>query len=191
MHTARTLVAAAYIVQAVAIFICTCLIPSYLFRADQGGISNFGTQAATVIPYSLAFIGGGLLLIAAGTKVNIKSAHSMGARTALLVVGALNIAVAITTYTYKLSSELALLHQYSALALFLAELPIAVWFAFSASGSATTRRWFVVFASGFGLAALTYFGLLHVLFVAEAVTAAGFALVCVSTLSTLERNLRS
>ncbi|QQS19741.1 hypothetical protein IPL85_05755 [Candidatus Saccharibacteria bacterium] len=166
-------------VLAAAIVVCTIILPQFLFSRDQGGISNYGVHRETIWPFTIGFIGCGLLVCAAALSLPVATAHRAGLRTTLLLVGGLTLLVAFSTYTYKVNRFFDLVHVYSAVLLFVAEVPLALWFALRLTKT-TTARWLLgLFITGFILSGLTYFGLIHVLFMAETMTTFSFGVLMI------------
>lgn len=163
----------------ITITICTILMPQFLFSTDQGGVSNYGVQTRTLWVFTLGFIGCGVLIIAGALTLPISANHRRALRNLLLLIGVLTLVVAVTTYTYKISHFFNLLHVYSTVALFLAQVPITLWFYKISKNKKRDGRLLAIFILGFTLSVLTYFGLIHVLFVAEVTTIFSFGALMV------------
>lgn len=159
---------------AITIAICTILMPQFLFSTDQGGVSNYGVQTRTLWVFTLGFIGCGALIIAGALRLPVSANHRRALRNVLLLVGVLTLLVAVTTYTYKINHFFNLLHVYSTVALFLVQVPITLWFYRISKNKGRDVKLLAIFMLGFTLSVLTYFGLIHVLFVAEVMTIFSF-----------------
>lgn len=153
---------------------CTALMPGFLFSRDMGGVSNYGVQPLTVVPYSLGTVAAVWLLWLAGTRALTLHPRRVGllARAAAICL-AVNLA---TTYPYKSSPSWAMVHSWTAIGLALVEFLGGL--ALSSVAVRGGIRWVarVLLVIGFSCLVLTYVGRLHVLFVAEVTTAAAFGL---------------
>ncbi len=167
------------IVLVLAIIICTALLPQFLFSTDQGGVSNYGVNTETVVPFTLGFIGCGVLICLGAFALPKDARHQSSFRAALLLVGGLCLLVAVTTYTYKINAFFDNLHVFSTQALFLAEVPLAMWFALELVKSTLSRYLLIAFFFGFLLAVLTLLGMIHLLFIAEILTTFSFGALMV------------
>lgn len=167
------------ILLALTIVVCTILMPQFLFSTDQGGVSNYGVQSNTLWVFTLGFIGCGSLIVAGAATLPQKTYHRASLRGALLVVGILTLLVALTTYTYKINNFFDLLHVYSAVALFIAQVPITFWFYMLSKNKKRDTKLLAIFILGFALSVLTFFGLIHVLFIAEVLTIFSFGALMV------------
>jgi hypothetical protein len=165
------------------LLLCTILMPHFLFERNEGGASNYGVHALTVIPYTLAFGFGGLLLIKAARTVPITAPARKRLRSVLTLLGVLLLIVLATTYPYKLNASLDKLHIFSAQLLFVAELAAGAWFASLLQRGAINLLLFAVQTIGSILALLTVLGLLHVLFVAQIIAGVAFAALMIRTTS--------
>lgn len=178
---------ASQILLAVAIVICTIILPQFLFSRDQGGMSNYGVHHETIVPFTVGFAGAGILICLAALMVPPKTAYASGLRASLLSVGLACLLMVLTTYTYKLSHTLDLLHIYSAQSLGLIEAAIGTWYAKKLVKDRFNNIVLAIFAVGFLLGIFTVAGLLHVLFVAEALTAFSFGAIMVHTVRHLTK----
>jgi len=140
--------------------LCTLLQPQFLFEHNEGGVSNFGIHALTVVPYSLAFGLSSLFLALAARALPSKTVRRL-----LYILGTLQIFVLASTYPYKLNRSLDNLHILAAIALFVAELAVGVWFAFFLRKNTANLALLGLQTLGFLLALLTLVGWLHVLMV--------------------------
>jgi hypothetical protein len=189
--TADALVIRSQLVLFGSLAMCVALMPGFLFSRDMGGVSNYGVQAATVVPYSA----GTLLAVCFLWRAASVLRPVRGTRTVVTVTRAACICLLVnllTTYPYKSGETWATLHTCTAVALALVEflggclvlrcLPQPVW-------RATAGTMLVV---GFTCLVLNHVGRLHALFVAEVMTAAGFGLALVGAargLSAVQRDV--
>jgi hypothetical protein len=157
------------------ILLCLAITPHYFFSFDQGGISNYGTEPATVALYSLGFgiAALGTLLVNFSLPANVPRRTVM--RLGLLGLGLLYGLALVSTFQYKLNASHRQLHEQLAVALFLGMLLVALWLRFVAlKEDIIIRRAFGLFATGFLVAVLTFFGPLHVLFSSQIICGFSF-----------------
>jgi len=160
-------------------------MPRFLFSTNMGGVSNYGVHLTTVVPYTIGVVGEVACLLRVhallrpGTQARVRAV-----RTVLLVTcGAIAVNL-LTTYPYKSSDLWAAVHSWSGITLAIVELVGAAVLA-RGTTDRTARAAFVLVCLGFLLLFLTYIGVLFILFVAEALTAAAFGLLLVRIVRTL------
>jgi uncharacterized membrane protein len=165
------------------LLVCTLLMPQFLFERDEGGVSNFGVHALTVVPFSLAFgLGGALLLLAVRGIPRRSKTRQRELQSVLSLLGALLFLVLVTTYPYKVNRFFDNLHIAAAILLFVAELAAGAWFAVSRNDTLNLTL-FAVQIVGSLAALLTLAGVLHVLFVAQLLAGLSFGALLVRTVS--------
>jgi hypothetical protein len=165
--------------------VCTALMPQFLFSRNEGGVSNYGIYARTIIPYSLAFGLCGIFLLSAARNLPRKTKLYRSVRNILWLVAGLSFFAVLTTYTYKLTPFLKHIHEVSAISLFFAEFFIGLWFALKLYRDRLNLLLLALEAVFIALGALTFFGFLHVLFIAEVGTGIAFGALMVRTISRL------
>jgi hypothetical protein len=185
MLKAAKLLLASQIVLAVSVVVCTIILPQFLFSRDQGGMSNYGVNSETIIPFTIGFAGAGILICYAAWVLPQKTAHFKSLRFTLWLIGLLCLVLVATTYAYKLNHVLDLVHVYSAQFLALVEAVVGVWYARRLVKDRKNQILLGIFWFGFALGLLTVGGVLHVLFVAEALTAFSFGAIMVHTVYAL------
>lgn len=157
--------------------ICTILRPGYAFSGNQGGISNYGTDALTVAPFSIGFLGLAYASYVAAQRLkDLILPASKQLRAVLLTVTVLHLAVLLTTYPYKFSPAHRQWHVCVASLVFLVEIVLAWWLAARIDRTAAGRFFFIGSAAAFGLAAATSLGFVHLLLIAEVLGIACFGL---------------
>jgi hypothetical protein len=164
------------------LFVCLLLNPHFLLEANEGGVSNYGLHLKTVVPYTLAFGLAGILTI-----FGARGIPSRTLRIALRKLGALFLAVLLTTYFYKFNHSLDNIHEYVSAALFFAELGLGTWFTISIGHSPATITALGIQYFGFILGILNYVGAIHKLFIAEIVASLGFSALLVMTVDKVQR----
>lgn len=156
---------------------CFGLIPKFLTEHNEGGVSNYGVHARTIVPYSLAFgLSAGFVLAAARLiKPATKAWRQL--RYIFYIYAGLLLLVLITTYPYKLNDGFKNLHVLSAILIFVFEMAASVWLALVIQRDAVTGWLLAGQLFGFGLGGLTFFGAIHRLFIAQIVTSLTFGLL--------------
>jgi hypothetical protein len=164
------------------LLICFLLIPHFLLESNEGGVSNYGLYLKTVVPYTLAFgLGGGLTLRAACLLPTSASYRPL--RRTLIFLGVWLLVILLSTYPYKLNNTFNDLHLGAGILLFIAETLLAGWFALVLASDTANRLLWTAQLVGFSLAGLTFFGVLHVLFIAQMLNSAAFGALLVRTVT--------
>jgi len=155
-------------------------MPHFLFERNEGGISNFGVHRLTIIPFSLAFLACSICLAQTAHLLKPKTSIAKQFRMILIGFSALLFLTLLSTYPYKLNQRLDEVHIWTGISLFYAELSAAVWLTLRVLKNRLGYLLFFVGSAGFVLATLTFFGLIHLLFVSQIVTAAAFGLLLIN-----------
>ena len=159
------------------IAICVALHPGFVFNSNEGGLSNYGVHAKTVVPYTLALaLAAGFTLRAA--RINHRSRSSHRFERVLNTYGALTLLTLVTTYGYTLNKPLKDLHVGVGVVITVFEFAASVWM------YREIKSLHFVFAAGlvgFALAIVTFFGALHVLFLTQLLIGGAFALLLIRT----------
>ena len=163
---------------ALFIAICVALHPGIVLKANEGGLSNYGVHAKTVVPYTLALaLAAGFSLQAART-LHAQATPSRRLERLLTTYGALVLLTLVTTYAYTLNTALKDLHLGVGVVITVFEFVASLWM----YGELRSLRLVVVIElCGFLLAALTFFGVLHVLFLTQLLVGGSFALFLIKT----------
>ena len=160
--------------------VCLALQPRYLTSSDEGGISNFGVHAATVVPFTFAFLASGALLWDAARRLESSTPRARRARAGLVAVALLSVAVLASTYPYRHGAVLRDVHVVVAGVAVLAQVALGAWVAVRVRPNVATRGSFALLAAAAVLAVLTLPGVVHVLFVAQLIAAIAFASLLVA-----------
>jgi len=164
--------------------VCTILMPHFLFERNEGGVSNYGVHALTVVPYSLAFgLGGTFLLMAAYHLPTLREIPRHRLQFVLAMLGCLLLLVLLTTYPYKVNKFYNQLHIYTSTALFVVELLTAIWMALRLAPDRIKLSLFTMQVFGSALSLLTLVGVLHVLFISQFIVGVSFGALLVRTMS--------
>lgn len=167
------------------LLICFLLIPHFLLEQNEGGVSNYGLYARTIIPYTLGFGLCGLFTISAARRIPNKPSAYLWLKRLLTLLGAMYIAALVSTYGYKVNRVLDDAHIYASFALVATQLVLGAWFAASLVPGGVNYILAAIQYIGFVLVALNYFGLIHTLFLAELLTSLAFGVLLVRTTSLL------
>jgi hypothetical protein len=162
--------------------VCTVLLPQFLFNRNEGGVSNYGIHAKTITPYSLGFGLCAVFIFQAARVLPPKTKSYSTVRKVLALLSLLCLFAVVSTYTYKLAPLLKNIHQISAILLFFAEFFIGLWFGLSLHKDKLNLTLLGLEVFGVVLGALTFFGFLHVLFIAEVGAGIAFGVLMTRTI---------
>ena len=152
------------------------LHPGFVFKGDEGGISNYGIHLRTAIPYTLAFALGALFTLGAAGRRPFPGV----ARIGLLVYAVLLLLTLVSTYVYTLDEGLKLVHVGVTVVLVCFEALASPWMYLRVMGRGAAALLAVVIV-GFVVAGVTFMGAAHLLFVGQALTTLGFAGLLIRT----------
>ncbi|MGA3150323.1 MAG: hypothetical protein ABSD10_01725 [Candidatus Saccharimonadales bacterium] len=158
------------------IFLGTCiaLLPRFLFERNEGGVSNYGVHAATIVPYSLAFLLCGVFILQAARYIPRTTQSLNCLRYALYALAGLLFLVLATTYPYKINSTLRIIHIISGVMIFCFEMVMAVWLVMVLVKDRVNISLLAAQLVGFFIAFFTLIGAAHLLFVAQSITGMAF-----------------
>jgi hypothetical protein len=170
------------------LLICFALKPHFLLEPNEGGVSNYGLYAATVIPYTLALGLCGLLVLGSIRFMPKSVEHYLSIRRCLALLGSLLILELFSTYPYKINGTFTAIHIYVGVVLFVAEIIIGSWFALRLAKNTASMLLLAAQLGGFALAGLTFFGALHILFIAQLIASLAFGTLLVRTVTIVTQN---
>lgn len=159
---------------------CIFLIPHYLLDLDQGGLSNYGTEALTKPLFILGFLAAayGAMHVARQTVIN------KNLQIGLYLLMAAYILVMISTFTYKTNSAIEASHNLSSILLYLV-MAVIIWLVRdSITGEYRLKIALIVFISGSLIGFLTIITLLTQLLTAQLMTGLSFGYLLVASLQT-------
>jgi hypothetical protein len=160
--------------------VCIVVVPHFLFERDEGGVSNFGLHADTVVPYSLAFLVCSAFLWRAAGGIDGVDADCRRFRVELQVLASLLLLVLVTTYAYKANSFLHGVHVVAGVAITCFESFAACWMVAAFVRTPVVLVLLGVELLGFVVAALTLLGRVHLLFVSQLLTSVAFGLLLIA-----------
>ena len=162
------------------IAVCVVITPHFLFSRNEGGMSNYGVHASTVVFYSLAFIvSAGLLLLAARTLPKVPDNRLL--RRVFLVTAFSLLVVLLTTYPYQHNNTLGNIHTAVNVWTFCFETFAAVWIALFFHRTAVNVVLLLAQLAAFVLLVLVFLGTIHLLFVAQILTTLAYGLLLVTS----------
>lgn len=171
------------------IAVCVALHPGIVLKANEGGMSNYGTHLKTALPYTLAL---GLLAYfsrRAAAPLEGSSGHARRLRVLLRAYVWFVLAMLVSSYVYSLNMTLRDVHFAIGAVLIVVELVASLWM-FSLSGRAPWDGALVALLLGGDLlACLTAAGALHLLFVAEVMMYVGFGSLLVRASARVDERL--
>lgn len=166
--------------------VCIALRPGLVLKWNEAGFSNYGIHIKTAIPYSIAFLGCAFFAArAARLLIGLKSsARRFGVMLAFYAV--LMFCSLVSTYGYTLDHFLKNIHIVVGIATMLFEPLAVVWMYWRLRRTAWTRTLLVTGLAGLTIATIDYFAILHVLFLAQVLTAFAFGALLVRSAGRLD-----
>jgi len=166
--------------------VCVALHPGLVLKWNEAGFSNYGIHIATAIPYSIAFLGCAFFAArAARLLVGLKSsARHFAVMLVMYVV--LMLCSLVSTYGYTLNHFLKNTHTVVGIVTMLFEPLASLWMYRRLRTTAWTRTLLVLELLGLATAAIDYFAILHVLFLAQVLTAFAFGALLVRSSGRLD-----
>lgn len=163
---------------AVFIGVCVALHPGFVLKGNEGGISDYGVHARTLVPYTLALGLPGVLTYFAARRLAVVSSDTRRLRAVLFAYAALIALTLLSTYPYTLNRTLADVHIAVGAVVTVFESGASLWM------YRTVHRYGTVLVAqlvGLVLGGLTIVGVLHVLFASEVISGVAFAYLLVRT----------
>jgi hypothetical protein len=159
--------------------VCMAIEPAYLLSRNEGGLSNFGIHASSVVPYTLAFLTSAWFVSRAASVVDVIDDATQRFRSVLLTLSGLLVLVLASTYGYKTSELLHTVHIGVGVVMLCFESIASIWLALTFARDSVSLCALAAQLFGFVLAALTFFGVLHVLFIAQLATSLAFGVLLI------------
>jgi hypothetical protein len=188
MKPARQAIMTGYLIFFACIGICTAIMPHFLFERNEGGMSNYGVHASTVIFYTIAFMAIILYLLRARSFLS-KTKDYRSLKVVLAVTAASLFVLLLSTYPYKVNNFLDGVHVDAGIWCESFELFAGVWIAVFFR---RTRRNLSILSlqfTTFGLSVLTYLSVIDILFVTQLLTVLSFGLLLLSALSPEQKKI--
>ncbi len=156
--------------------ICVAIHPGLVIKVNEGGMSNYGVHAKTVVPYTLALGFASALTYWGARRIPTITTSARRFQALLRAYSWLVLLTLVTTYGYTLNAPLKYVHVTVGVTIIVFESAASLWMYWAVR---SLRSVLFVQLLGFALAALTFFGALHVLFLSQILTGGGFALLLV------------
>jgi hypothetical protein len=170
--------------------ICIVLIPGYLFKKNEAGVSNYGVHFKTVIPYSLAFLMCAIYVFRGALLIPLKAVVLVQLRRVLFMFSIILIVALLTTYTYKINNVCKDIHIGMAIATFCFEIIVAFWLCYRVHKDKLNLGLLAVQLLAFTVAALTLFGVLRLLFATQLLTSLMFGIILIRSSAAALKELK-
>ncbi len=158
--------------------VSVALHPGFVFKVDEGGISNYGIHLKTAVPFSLAFLLCSYFSYRAGRLYRAPDVIIRRLRSLLFTYCVLLLVTLLSTYGYKLDVGLKDAHIAVGVVTVTFESVASVWI-FAQLRSTVDTAFLLLQLGGLVVAGLTVFGALHLLFLGQALADVGFALLLI------------
>ena len=158
--------------------ICVAIHPGLVLKVNEGGMSNYGVHVKTAVPYTLALAMAAGLTYRAARLMRTTTTPRRNFKVLLRTYSWLTLLTLLTTYGYTLNAALKYVHVAVGVAIIVFESAASLWM-YRALGSLGAVL--SVQLLGLGLAALTFFGALHELFLSQILTGGAFAILLIRT----------
>ena len=172
------LVALSQIMFLMLLGICIFIVPHFLFERNEGGMSNYGVYASTVVFYTLAFsLSAGLLLRAVHFLPQSENNHLI--KLVFTTTAYSLLLELITTYPYQLNAILSDLHVAANFWTAIFELVAGGWIAFVWRRNLINILLFILLLVSFSLSVLVFLGAIHILFITQIAAAISVGLLLI------------
>ncbi len=158
--------------------LAVALHPEFVVRWNEVGLSNYGVHLRTVIPYTLALGLGGGLALASARSIVASDRTTRHLRFVLNAYGTLVLLILASTYGYRVSSSLRVVHITINVITAIFLTGASPWL-FTRIPTRSNSFWLTVELAGFVLAVVDFVNLLHVLFLAQLLIGVGFGVLIV------------
>jgi hypothetical protein len=163
------------------IAICVALHPGFVLKWNEGGMSDYGSHAATALPYTLALLGLVEFSRRAASLYRQSDRTTRRLRRVLYTYSVIVLIMLVSTYVYTLNLALRDFHFGFGTVLIIFEVASSVWMFSLFRRFVWDGIFLLMQIVGSVLCLATIVGALHVLFFAEMLTGAGFAGLLIHT----------
>ena len=167
------------------LFISFLLTPHFLLSTNEGGVSNYGLYAKTVVPYTLGLGLCGVLTIISAHYLPRKVRSYKTLKWSITILGVLYLIILFSTYPYKINATFNAIHIWAGFSLLLAEMIIGSWFGFRINPDRKNLGLLVLLYLGLSVGVITFFGLVHALFICQLIIAVAFGVLLIRTTKAL------
>ena len=162
-----------------ALLVCCLIEPSVMIK--NGGFSNFGNYAPTVVSYILGFALN-IVFISLAARTLLKIDRSLlKAASLLFILAFLTLLVFLSTFPRHISWTYSDIHDYLGIALFAYEFILSVWFVIKQK-SRTAIYLLLTKSVGSIIGLLSILKVIHFLFIGQIIGTVGFSLLLVTCL---------
>ena len=155
--------------------VCILLRPEFFFSFDQGGISNYGTLAITVLPYTLSLLACAYFIAKSAQQLPSKSQLHLNTKQILYTVSVFFLLLLLSTYPYQISLLLTHIHQIISVMTTLILLIASAWiFKYIPKDKKKHKYSMLVLLVGAVLGFLTVIDVVRLLFTSQILIAIGF-----------------
>jgi hypothetical protein len=157
----------------ICIGLCVIILPHYVFERDEGGMSNYGVHASTVVFYTLAFTLSSVLLLLARRALPASSSNQP-LRLLFLVIAYSLLLELLSTYYYQHGTFYDQAHLFVNIWLAVIEFIAGAWIALF--WRRNTLNLFLAMLLLFStiLLVLVFMGRLHILFLTQLLSTVTF-----------------
>ena len=159
--------------------VSVALHPGFVLKWNEGGFSNYGIHAKTFIPYSIAFLLAAYFSLRAASTVGRARVGQRIFKWTLRAYALLMFLNLVSTYGYTRSLPLKDFHTTVGIVTMLFEPAVSVWMYLQLGKSSYSKTLLAGVLVGLLLGVIDYFGFLHILFMAQVVTATSFGFMLV------------
>jgi hypothetical protein len=156
--------------------LCSCIAPSVV--SSDGGVSNFGNQLTTVVPYTLSFSLSVLFLSFAAAALARVRPDRKWYGLSLVGVALLDLLVLVSTYPRHINLSYSELHDDLGIALFAYEFVWSIWLLIRGWGRDAAGL-FLIEVGGSLVGLLSILKIVHLLYYGQIIGAIGFGLLLV------------
>jgi hypothetical protein len=156
--------------------LCSCIAPSVV--SSDGGVSNFGNQLTTVVPYTLSFSLSVLFLTFAAAALARVRPDRKWYGLALVGVAVLDLLVLVSTYPRHINLSYSELHDDLGIALFAYEFVWSIWLLIRGWGREAVGL-FLIEVGGSLVGLLSILKIVHLLYYGQIIGGIGFGFLLV------------
>lgn len=183
MSTLFWCVLAAEVVFVAGLAVCVAVVPSYVLGPTEGGVSNFGSDGRTAVPFSVSFGGNALAIAAAAWWVPSTAGHPLWLTTALALLAMLLTLVLVSAWVYKRNTTLRTMHFSAGIALLAYEALFGLWLALSFGSTWVVWPLWIALVAGDAVCVLALTHIFEKLFVGQVVANVAFGALLLTVLA--------
>ena len=190
MERVTKLVVLSQITFLVLVGLCVTILPHFLFERNEGGLSNYGVHASTAVFYTLAFVLSAVFQLRAAYALP-QAGDCRLLRAVFMITAYSLLLVLVTTYPYQRSIVYGNIHMAANIWIFCFEMLAGGWIALVFRRSVISILLLLLQLLAFVLVVLTFLGTIHLLFIAQILTAVSFGLLLLMSTSKKQKRTTS